>query len=365
MYLDFSIGLLLFTFTLAVYFSYTNNFQQQDSGDLDDILTDSKSISSYLSLGGYPKDWNQSNVVRIGLIDDTRLNATKLKRFKLLNYSLSKKRLGTTNDFFISFENKNGEVMNVNGICGVGHPDINTTFNVRTAYYYQDPADSFIKSLMENIFKSDIYFGDNPQNVDDIDGLISNISKYSFLIMEHPLLTASNYNNFKDELQNYSSSGNLFMLSGELATAQGIYLVGADFYKKSGQSVSDRNSTVNNTDPYLEFSVGESIVFAQAYYIENTSNAINFTQIATFNSGSANSVSKWKYGNGTVYFFSDFDVSFFNGNFTNIIEDAVKSLVEGTCSAINITVSKSKLARTERYLSHNSKVTRMVIYSWQ
>ena len=49
-YMDFAIALLLFIFTLVVYFSYTTNFQSQDKGDLDIMLTDAKAISSSLVL---------------------------------------------------------------------------------------------------------------------------------------------------------------------------------------------------------------------------------------------------------------------------------------------------------------------------
>ena len=41
-YVDFAIALLLFTFTVAAYLSYTNNFQKEERGDLNSVLADSK-----------------------------------------------------------------------------------------------------------------------------------------------------------------------------------------------------------------------------------------------------------------------------------------------------------------------------------
>ena len=84
--MDFAIALLLFTFTLVVYFSYTNNFQKQEKGGLDIMLTDAKAISSSLVLSGYPASWSNTTVIRIGIADDQRINATKLKYFKQMNY---------------------------------------------------------------------------------------------------------------------------------------------------------------------------------------------------------------------------------------------------------------------------------------
>ena len=121
-----------------------------------------------------------------------------------------------------------------------------------------------------------------------------------------------------------------------------------------------------NTDQYLSFVKGANIIFAQAYYVENTTSSSGFLEIVTFNQDGKNAVSGWKYGNGTVYFFSDFDVPYFNGNFVDVIEDAAKAIVGGTCNPINLTgIAPKKLVKTERYTTYNSKIVKMVVYVWQ
>lgn len=366
-YIDFGISLLLFIFTLVVYFNYTSSLQNQEKGNLNVILTDAKSISSSLALSGYPTDWDNSTVIRIGIADDLNVNSTKLRTFKKLNYSISKNKFATIYNYFVYFVDDKGEVLNINGVCGAGYPLINTTYNIKSAYYYSKEDDSFLKDFMKDTFNADIYFEDNPDGENDLESLISNLSEYDFLVMEHPLLTGDDYNDYKDAFNNYSARGGLLMTSGELATSQGKNLVGADFYKKSGQAIVDRNSTVDITEQYFSFSEGESIVFAQAYYVENTPSAIEFTPIAVFNQDGKNAVAKWGYGNGTVYFLSDFDVSYFNGNFLDVVEDAVKGLIEGTCTQINLSLSinPKQLVKTERYLNYKDKVVKMVLYVWQ
>jgi len=364
--MDFAIALLLFTFTLIVYFSYTNNFQKEEQGDLNSIISDAKAISSSLILSGYPSNWDNTTVVRIGIADNQRLNITKLKTFKQLNYSQTKKKFGTFYDYFVFFTNNNGDILNLRGICGIGSQNILLTYNIKSAYYYQDPSDSFLRDFMKQTFYADIYFQDNNNDIYGLYGLMSNISKYGFVVLEHPLMSPSSYDQYKSSFENFTSTGGYFMVSGELVTSQSKDLVGATFSKKSGQSISDRNSTVINTDPYLAFNLGDSIVFAQAYYIQNNSNSFNFNPIATFNADGNNAVARWQFGNGTVYFFSDFDVSNFNGNFVNIIQDIAQSLVHGTCTPINLTgIPKQKLVKTERYLNYNSQVIKMVVYVWQ
>lgn len=356
-YMDFSIALLLFIFTLTVYFSYTTNFQKQEKGELDSMISDAKSISSSLVLKGYPLDWGNTTVIRIGIANEQNINVTKLKSFAQLNYSNTKKIFGTYYNYFIFFENNNGEVLNIKGLCGVGSNVVTTTYNIKSAYYYQDPSDSFLKDFMNQTFKADIYF-------DDIDGLSKNLSKYSFLVMEHPLLSASDFSTYGGKLENYTLNGGLFMISGELATPATNNMAGADFKKKAGQSSSQRTAIVNYTDDYLSLTVGQSMVFNQYYYVVNTS-ALDFNLISTFNQTNDKAIARWKYGNGTVYFFSDFDVTFFSGNFVNIVEDAAKSLTEGTCNPINITgINPAKLVKIERYVNYNSKTAKMIVYLW-
>ncbi|MBI1935007.1 hypothetical protein HYS31_01065 [Candidatus Woesearchaeota archaeon] len=358
-YMDFAIAMLLFLFTLAFYFNYTNNIQNEEQSALSTSLKDAKSISSSLALGGYPQNWDNTSVIRIGIADDTRVNSTKLQNFKKMSYKSSKKLFGTIFEYFVFFLNDKGEVININGICGIGSSLVNATYNIKSAYYYQDEDDSFLKGFMESTFKADIY-------LQDIAGLTNNISKYSFIVMEHPLLSGSEFSNNKANLENFSSRGGIFMISGELATPATNNMAGANFKKKSGQSSSQRTAIVNNSDQYLSFTVGQSMVFDQYYYAENASGSSNFKIIATFNQTSDNAIARWNYGNGTLFFFSDFDVSYFSDDFVGIVEEAAKSLVGGTCNPINISgISIKNLAKAERYMAYNSKLVKMVVYSWQ
>ena len=44
-YMDFAVAMLLFTFTLTVYFGYTNNVQKQGKSDFDLIFRASPSLT--------------------------------------------------------------------------------------------------------------------------------------------------------------------------------------------------------------------------------------------------------------------------------------------------------------------------------
>ena len=49
-----------------------------------------------------------------------------------------------------------------------------------------------------------------------------------------------------------------------------------------------------------------------------------------------------------------------------MVGEAAQTLISGICTEVNITEADPKrLVKTERYLSHNSKVVKMVVYVWQ
>ena len=365
-FVDFAIALVLFIFTLVIYFSYTTNFQKEEKGELDLMLEDARSISSSLTLSGYPNDWGNTTVVRIGVSNDQKINVTKLFNFKRLDYNNTRKKFATVYDYFVFFTNNIGDVLNVWGVCGVGNDLVNTRYNTRSAYYYKRPSDSFLRDFMSQILDADIYFDDNVNDIYGLYGLVSNISKYKLVVLEHPLMSSSDFDIYKDELENFSSHGGLFIISGELAAPIANNMVGVDFQKRAGQSQSRRSAIVNNADYYLSLSAGQSIVFTQYYFVQSTPASSNFKTIATFNQTDDYAIARWQFGNGTVYFFSDLDVSFFDGDFIAIVEDAASRIIEGTCYPINIAgISQKKLVKTERYLIYNSKIVKMVVYVWQ
>ena len=385
-YMDFTIAGLLFVFTLVVYFSYINNAQSDESTILDTLLTEAQSISSSLVLSGYPSNWDNDTVVRIGVADEQYLNTSRLRNFKNLNYTKTKRIFGTPFEYFTYFTNSKGEVLNINGVCGIGYPLANFSYNAKSAYFYQDSSDSFLKDFMQQYFKADIYFSDNPSDDNDIDSLVANLSKYNLVILEQPALQPSRLSEHYREFNNYTARGGNIMFSGELTTSSSSKdLNGIIFDKKTGASEpsNDRKrAIVNNTDTNLKLNINDTIQFAQYYFVNNdTSPAIetdqnsnnynpvpatNFYLIANFNQSDDKAIARWNYGNGTAYFFGDFDVAEFSGNFLDVAEDAAKVLAGGTCSPINLTGIKIKnLAKTERYLIYKPDIVKMVVYSWQ
>ena len=356
---DFIMALLLFTFTLIVYFGYTINIHSENTDDIELMIKDANSISNSLALSGYPQDWTAQTAIRYGIADTQRVNKSKVRMLKQISYKDQRSKFSTPYDYFAFFVNDAGEVLNINGVCGMGSPAVATSYAAKSAYYYSGLSRSEFKNFMENELGSDIY-------LNNFSTLASSLGNYSLVVMENPSVSSAALSAHRSEIENFVSRGNYLIITGELTSSSGDDLAGAAFFRKSGQALVDRNSTANVSDNYIEFQAGEGIVFSQAYYIQNLSTSRNFRTISYFSQDYGNAISRWNFGNGTAYFLSDSSAAADYTNFTDSAQSLIGSVIEGTCNPINISLmSKQKLVANERYLIYNSKIVKMILYLWK
>src|SRR3989338_6757363 len=79
-FMDFVIGIIIFSLVLVTYYTYTTNISKQDVVVLNDLISDSKSVSSSLMLAGFPENWDNDTVQRIGVTgNNQKTNETKLR----------------------------------------------------------------------------------------------------------------------------------------------------------------------------------------------------------------------------------------------------------------------------------------------
>lgn len=121
------ISILSITVLLSflVIFLYTNNLGKLES---EIVKQDAERIHRSLMQPGYPINWNDSSVERIGLADDgIHLNDSKIGFFSNVSYSKAKKLLQVESDFLVYFE-KNGVIQNLSVLDDksyIGKPDYN------------------------------------------------------------------------------------------------------------------------------------------------------------------------------------------------------------------------------------------------
>jgi hypothetical protein len=129
-----SITVFILIFSIVVFsWNYVNTqnaerslfSEMQVSGlDISDILVRSP---------GNPEDWNESNVLSIGLAyRENVLNETKVDQFVSMNYSLSRILLGLPySEFYFALEYLNGTIIEYGGKnMTVGTYPINSSISV-------------------------------------------------------------------------------------------------------------------------------------------------------------------------------------------------------------------------------------------
>ncbi len=383
-FMDFVIAMTIFSLVLVLYYTYTTNISKQDTIVREDLISDAKTIASSLTSSGYPFGWNSNNVIRIGLTDsNNKLDSAKFREFTEIGYNRSKRLIGIISDYFVFFTNESGEVQNIEGFCGIGGYGVNTSYDIKAAYYYEgdtaggESGEDYLKSFMEDTFHATIYCEkaskcSTPLYFDDF---IEDIDDYEFIVVEHPYWSTNDFNTFKGVAENWVNAGGTLFLGGEMGSSMPSTGLGAKFRKISGTSDSERTATVVNEDEFVSFNLGEIVIFRQAFYVRPDGGTI-LKDIARFNGDwegfdeiKANgdiAVARWPYGDGKVFFFSDFDADYLGGDILEVLQNAAKKWADAQCSPINISnLKRDNLVKVERIVARDSDILKMTAYLWQ
>lgn len=121
---DLVIATLIFLGVLIIFYKYSVNTVDIEEQGTDYLLLDAKLISSYLVSSGHPEDWTTDNVTLIGLTDgEMRLDQEKVEQFSeiaSLDYTESRRLLSTTHNYYVFFEDKEGNPLEISGISSIG-----------------------------------------------------------------------------------------------------------------------------------------------------------------------------------------------------------------------------------------------------
>lgn len=361
--IDYVVSFLIFTIALILAVKVlTNTFQNTD---FDDIVRDSITISEHLLTEGYPSDWNENDVIRIGLTSSkNRLDQGKVNNYLKLNYNVTKTRFGINRDYIFYFENNNNTIIGMGEECALGSDEVletKVTYKEMrpSAYYYKD--ESLMAGWM-TLIGATYYDGNNDNDVDDF---YTNLGNYEFVMMENPELsnggTISNSAK-KSAIQNFVNSGGYLFLSEDVS----LNFTGVEF----AESIEFNGQVVNDEDEYLILTLGSNLVdndlLDQSFKVNDISSS-SFTVIANYTTDGA-WIARWNYGMGTVYYFAT--INAMNGvtNFRDKVGPAARDYVNATkvnCTSINVNgISTENLARTERLVVYDSEIHKMVVVTW-
>lgn len=125
---DLMVAVIIFSIGIVFFLLYSSNNSKSSRESYEVLYYEGKSISDNILSEGYPKDWNSSNVVMIGLTINNRIDQNKLEEFYNLSqndYQKTKKIFGTRYDYYFLMEGN--LTVNSAEISGFGKPGVNIT----------------------------------------------------------------------------------------------------------------------------------------------------------------------------------------------------------------------------------------------
>src|SRR4030042_1570891 len=78
---DIMIAVMIFSIGLALFYLYSTNSSSDTEQILDSLNYDGNNIADGLLSSGFPSGWTVANVVRVGIVDENKINETKLRGF--------------------------------------------------------------------------------------------------------------------------------------------------------------------------------------------------------------------------------------------------------------------------------------------
>ncbi|MBR9677203.1 hypothetical protein GOV04_03610 [Candidatus Woesearchaeota archaeon] len=371
-YIDFVIALVIFSIMFITYFIFLESVAQEKDILMLELLNDGKVISNQLMSAGHPTNWTNDSVLVPGLTNgNMRINETKLFRFFNMSYNQTREALRTQYHYYIILKNRNGTVMSINGMCGLGNPlIINESGNeIKLSYVYHDQSGTELLDNMQDLALSlnvtlDIF---EWKNGDDSfkNFLANNMSAYDHVVFEHPKKAFSEKTAFEGNISEFN--GTVF-LSGELGSDGTILNV--DHTGASCNAIDVKNVTVIKRDPLLDLSIGD-ILDPQnnCNYIEGASEVI--AEYKRFKLGSPlpskPAIVKWPYGNADVYYFTHFEAEYLGDEnlYQQLVQDGIEQYVNDCTVRLKVDTSPTNnLVRINRFLIYKSQIINMGLYIW-
>ena len=110
---DLMIAMVIFISGILAFYIYSINYPSEGQDKIDSLSYEGEIIGENLLTSGYPSNWSDDNVAVIGIVDENRINATKLEQFYNLandpnGYNLSRAIFNTKYEYFINFSKEIG-----------------------------------------------------------------------------------------------------------------------------------------------------------------------------------------------------------------------------------------------------------------
>lgn len=123
--IDFIIGLAIMIIALII--GITIIISIQEPSNFSHVKRQAISASEQLMSEGYPKNWTNETIFKLGLLTNNVLNESKVTALHTLSYHDMRARLVEDVQIYGYFENSNG-IINTTA-CGFGSPEVTVDSN--------------------------------------------------------------------------------------------------------------------------------------------------------------------------------------------------------------------------------------------
>jgi len=130
---DLMIASVIFVAAIATFYLFTLNNTHETDENLQSLQYDGNNIADNILSSGYPENWTQSDVIRIGILSEDKINEDKLSNFNELaeiNYEATKSALDSRNNYYITFSEN--ITLNSSSIDYIGMKEANPKNLVKT-----------------------------------------------------------------------------------------------------------------------------------------------------------------------------------------------------------------------------------------
>jgi len=107
---------------LVLYYNFVPNLDKQELESLKEASYDAKILADALVTQGYPSNWTETNVQRIGLMGKNGINDSKVLRYKNISYEDTKELLNLRSEYAVIFSRLDDGTYNISGVSIIGHP---------------------------------------------------------------------------------------------------------------------------------------------------------------------------------------------------------------------------------------------------
>lgn len=117
--MDLTFAAMIFIAGIVAFYLYTINYKSSEGSEVDEARFEADLIAASLLSEGIPSSWTTTTVSKIGVINEGKINETKLAmvyNMSQLDYSRTKNLFGIRYDYFINLS----ETMVIEGTARAG-----------------------------------------------------------------------------------------------------------------------------------------------------------------------------------------------------------------------------------------------------